>query len=187
MRRVGVAAHAANLSATICRMTGSDGKIKQLTLELQEVRAEQEVRLARTLVVIATVALFLVVSMSWYTDLEVDEDTVANASGWDVFSAMVGFSSEGAFVFGGYFSWIVVLAALGGAAAVLRLTQRWLCVTLSTLLTLLALGHLLVAVQVEEDFDGQQLAANWAAVAVMFFAATVWGHLSRQLREHSPV
>lgn len=168
-------------------MAEPDGKIKQLTLELHEVRAEQEVRLARMLVVVATVALFLVVSMGWYVELEVDDDTVANASGWKVFSAMTGFSSEGVFVFAGYYSWVVVLAALGGGAAVLRLTQRWVCVTLSTLLTLLALGHLLIAGQVEEDFYGEQLAGGWAAIAVMVFAATVWGHLFRQLREHSPV
>lgn len=167
-------------------MTGPDGKIKQLTLQLQEVRAEQEVHSARTLVVIATVALFLVVSMGWYTEADVGDDTVANASGWDLFSAMIG-SSEAVLVFGGYFSWVVVLAALGGAAAVLRLTRRWVCVTLATLLTLLALGNLLVAVQVEEDFYGEQLAAGWAGIAVMVFAATVWGHLSRQLREHPPV
>ena len=168
-------------------MAEPDGKFKQLARELQEVRAEQEVRLARTLVVIATVALFLVVSVGWYTELEVGDDTIANASGWGVFSAMIGDSTEGVFVFAGYYSWIVVLAALGGAAAVLRLTQRWVCVILATLLTLLGLGHLLVAVQVKDDFYDQQLAGGWAGIAVMFFAATVWGHLSRQLREHSPV
>ena len=169
-------------------MAEVDGQLKKLMFrELEAVRADQEVRFARILVVVASVAIFLVMSMGWYVDLDVDDDTVANASGWDVISAMAGFASESVFVFGGYYSWVVVLAALGGGAAVLRLTQRWVCVTLSTLLTLLALGHLLVAAQVEEDFDGEQLAGAWAAIAVMLFAATVWGHLYRQLREHSPV
>lgn len=168
--------------------TGNMRKLEgRIARQVDAVRADQEVRLARVLVVVATVALFLVLSMGWYVDLDVDDDTVANASGWDVISAMAGFTSEGVFVFGGYYSWVVVLAALGGGAAVLRLTQRWVCVTLATLLTLLALGHLVVAAQIEEDFDGEQLAGAWAAIAVMLFAATVWGHLYRQLREHSPV
>ncbi len=183
------------LMCGICAMAEMDevtGNLKKLegriVRELNEARAQQEVRFARMLVVIATVAIFLVISMGWYVDLDVDDDnSLANASGWDVFSAMVSFSSEGVFVFGGYYSWVVVLAALAGGAAAPRLTRRWICVTLSTLLTLLALGHLVIAAQVEEDFDGQQLAGGWAAIAVMLFAATVWGHLYRQLREHSPV
>lgn len=168
-------------------MAEPDGKVKQLARELAELRTEQDVRLARVLVVIASVALFLVVSMGWYAELHVDYDLVVDASGWDVFSAMVGFRAEGVFVFAGYYSWVVVLAALAGAVAALRLTQRWICVTFSTLLTLLAFGHLLVAAQVEKDFKGQQLAAAWAAIAVMFFAAIVWGHLYRRLYEQSPI
>jgi len=139
----------------------------------------QRLLLARLLVVIATVAMFLSLSMGWYADIDVDSDTFYSLSGWRVFTMLVG-DGEGALVFAGAYSWLVVLAAFAGGASVLTLTKRRVAITLSTLLGLLAAGQLLLNLQADE---GEQLAGIWCSVIVFAAAAFAWGNLVPCLRE----
>lgn len=138
-------------------------------------------RVARLLVVVATVAVFLVVSMPWYVP---DGKTPVPASGWSLLAQLAG-DSLGVYVFAGYFGWVVVLAALVAGAGVLQLTRRWMCMVLSTALALLAVGLLLVDFRFEKDLDGVQLAGAWAVLPVLLFAAIAWGNLAGPLRELS--
>jgi len=136
---------------------------------------------ARLLVVVATVAVFLVVSMPWYVP---DGKTPTPASGWSLLAELSG-DSVGLYAFAGYFGWAVVLAALVAGAGVLQLTRRWVCGVLSTGLALLAAGLLLVDLRFEKDVEGVQLAGAWAVLPVLVFAAVAWGNLVAPLRELS--
>lgn len=148
-----------------------------------EIDRTQRLLVARLLVVIATVAMFLALSMGWYADIDVDEDTVSSLSGWRVFSLLAG-DGEGALVFAGVYSWVVVLAALAAGASAFTLVKRWVAITLSTLLALLAGGQLLLNMRAEE---GEQLAGIWCSVIVFAAAAFAWGNLVPCLRaaEHA--
>ncbi|MGH3759724.1 hypothetical protein [Actinophytocola sp.] len=148
------------------RATGEDDRQRRLVV-------------ARMLVVIATVALFLALSMGWYADVDVDDEDFESASGWQIFTFLVG-DDNGALVFGGAYSWVVVLAALAGGAAVHQLHRRWVAITLSTLLTLLTFGQLLINVAAG---DVERLAGSWCALILMAAAAFAWGNLVGPLRE----
>lgn len=139
----------------------------------------QRLLAARLLVVIATVAMFLALSMGWYADIDVDEDTVSSLSGWRVFSSLAG-DGEGGLVFAGVFSWVVVLAALTAGASVFTLVKRWVAITLSTLLVLLTGGQLLLNMRADE---GEQLAGVWCSVIIFAAVAFAWGNLVPCLRE----
>jgi hypothetical protein len=139
----------------------------------------QRLFLARLLVVIATVALFLSLSMSWYADLDSDTETIESMSGWGQFTEMAA-SGEGAFVFAGAYSWVVALAALISGASVFTLRKRWVAGTVSTLLALLTAGQLLINMQ---EVDGEKLAGLWCAVIVIAAGAFAWGNLVAPLRE----
>jgi hypothetical protein len=141
----------------------------------------QRLLLARLLVVIATVAMFLALSMSWYADVEVDDENVDAVSGWGTLSEMAG-TDEGAIVFGGVYGWLVLIAAFVAGASVFTIERRWLAVTMSTLLTLLALGLLLLNAQ-EMDGDGEKLAGVWCAIVLITAGAFAWGNLVSPLRE----
>jgi hypothetical protein len=141
----------------------------------------QRLLLARLLVVIATVAMFLAVSGAWYADVEADEEEIDSLSGWGAFSGMAS-SDEGAFVFAGVYGWIVLLVAFVAGASVFTIERRWFAITLSVLLTLLALGLLLVNSQ-ELDGDDEKLAGLWCAVFLIVGGAFAWGNLASPLRE----
>lgn len=136
---------------------------------------------ARLLVIVATVAVFLVVSVPWYVT---DGKTPTPASGWSLLAQLTG-DSVGVYAFAGYFGWAVVLAALVAGAGVLQLTWRWVCGALSTALALLAVGLVLVDLRFEKDLEGVQLAGAWAVLPVLLFAAIAWGNLAAPLRELS--
>jgi hypothetical protein len=146
--------------------------------------ADQNQRLlgARILVLVVTAGLFLSVSMPWYSDIDTDDGSSELVSGWGVFSLAAGESGEPALVFGGVYSWVVVLAALAAGAAVLEVTRRWVAITMSTLLTLLTLGQLVLNSMVASD-EAEQLAGTWCAVVVMVAGAFAWGNLVVPLRE----
>ncbi|HEV7649127.1 MAG TPA: hypothetical protein VGP26_13285 [Actinophytocola sp.] len=158
-------------------------KLKRLERRLAEAAGEtdrtQRLLVARLLVVIATIAMFLALSMGWYADIDVDDDTVSSLSGWRMFTELAG-ADEGALKFAGAYSLLVVLAALAGGAAALTLAKRWVAITLSTLLGLLAAGQLLLNLRAE---NGEQLAGIWCAVIVIAAAAFAWGNLVPCLRE----
>ncbi len=157
--------------------------LKKLERRLAEAGGEsdrtQRLLVARMLVVVATVALFLSVSMSWYDGVEVDDETFDSISGWRVLTLLTG-DDEGALAFGGGYSWAVVLAALAAGAAVFQLRRRWVAITLTTLLALLTAGHLLLNAMAE---DGEQLAGAWCATIVMAATAFAWGNLVQPLRD----
>lgn len=136
---------------------------------------------ARLLVIVATVAVFLVMSMPWYVT---GEETPTPASGWSLLAQLTG-SSRGLFVFMGYFGWVVVLAALLAGAGVMEIMARWVCGVLSTALALLVAGLLLVHMRFEDDVDGIRLAGAWAVLPVLAFAAVAWGNLVAPLRDRS--
>lgn len=145
-------------------------------------RRRQELLVARLLVMVATVALFLSVSMGWYADVEVDDENVDSASGWLFFSQATG--GDGVETFVGWYSWVVVLAALAAGLGVFSLTQRWLAITLTTLLSLLAAGYLLLdLVAAGSDSGDEQLAGVWCAMFVMAGCSVAWGNLVRPLRD----
>lgn len=147
-------------------------------------KIQRDVQFARVLVVIATVALLLVLSMPWYLNGETNNgETFVSASGWGLFSMLT--EDKGIYVFAGYFSWVVVLLALFAGVGVLQLRQRWVCVTLCVLLVVDAVGLFLVANQFDDDLRADQLAGTWAGLVVMVFAAVVWGNLAGPLRELS--
>lgn len=144
-------------------------------------KIDRGVLFARLLVIVATVAVFLVLSMPWYVT---DGETPTPASGWSRLGQLTG-DSTGAYVVVGYFGWVVVLAALVAGAGALLLDRQWVCVMLSTALLLLAGGFLLVDLRFETDLEGVQLAGAWAALPVLLFAAVAWGNLVAPLRELS--
>ena len=158
-------------------------KFKRLERRLAEAGGEadrtQRLLVARLLVVIATIAMFLALSMGWYADIDVDDDTFHSLSGWRVFTLMAG-DEEGALKFAGVYSLLVVLAALAAGASALTVAKRWVPITLSTLLGLLAAGQLLLNLQADE---GEQLAGIWCSVIVFAAAAFAWGNLVPCLRE----
>jgi NADH:ubiquinone oxidoreductase subunit K len=139
-----------------------------------------DVRFARLLVVIATVAVFMSMSMTWYLD---GETTDGAASGWSVLATMAG--DKPGYAFAGYFSFVAVLAAVFAGVGVLQLRQRWVCVVLSVLLGLDAVGLLLIANPFHDDQRGEQLAATWMGPLVLVFAAVVWANLAGPLRKLS--
>lgn len=151
---------------------------RRLAESAGETERTQQLLVARVLVVVATVALFLAMSISWYDAVEVGDETVDSVSGWRAFTFLAG--DKGVLAFGGFYSWVVVLAALAAGTAVLRLRRRAVAITLSTLLGLLAAGHLLLNLIAK---DVEQLAGAWCAVFVMAAAAFAWGNLVRPLRE----
>jgi len=118
-------------------MTGSD-------------KIHRDLLFARLLVVVATVAVFLVMSLPWYVP---DGDTSVPASGWSLLGALTG-DSLGVYLFAGWFGWVFVLGALVAGVGVMRLRWRWVCGLLATGLTLLAAGLLLVDLRFEKDLDG---------------------------------
>ena len=138
-----------------------------------EVDRTQRLLIARLLVVIVTVAMFLTLSISWYADADIDGETVDSISGWRVFTLAAG-ADEGALKFAGIYGLLVAVAALVAGASVFTLAKRWVAVTLSTLLVLLAGGLLLLNAQVE---DAERLAGVWCAMAVIAAAAAAWGNL----------
>lgn len=133
----------------------------------------QRLLTARLLVVIATVAMFLTLSMGWYADADIDGDTIDSISGWRVFTLAAG-DDEGALKFAGIYGLLVVVAALAAGASVFTLAKRWVAVTLSTLLVLLAGGLLLLNAQVE---DAERLAGVWCSMVVIAATAAAWGNL----------
>jgi len=139
---------------------------------------------ARVLVVVATVAVFLVVSMPWYLQVDTGGEQFLSFSGWDVLGQLTG-DKKGGYVFAGWFGLVVVVAALLAGAGVVQLRQRWVCVLLSVLLTLLAVGMAFVHLQYDDDLRGEQLAAAWAGIVVLLFAAVGWGNLAGPLRQLS--
>jgi hypothetical protein len=147
----------------------------------QPVESHRDPHVARLLVVVATVAVFLVVSMPWYVT---NGGTPEPASGWSLLAQLAG-DSVGVYAFVGYFGWVVVLAALAAGVGVLRLTRRWVCGVLSAGLALLAAGLLLVDLRFEKDLEGVRLAGAWAVLPVLLFAAVAWGNLTAPLRELS--
>jgi hypothetical protein len=157
--------------------------LKKLERRLAEAGGEtdrtQRLLVARMLVVVATVALFLSVSMPWYDAVEVDPEVFDSISGWRVFAFLTR-GDEGALVFGGVYSWAVVLAALAAGAGVFQLRRRWVAVTLATLLTPMVAGHLLLNALADE---GDQTAGNYCAIIVMAATAFAWGNLVAPLRD----
>jgi hypothetical protein len=147
----------------------------------QSDKIDRDVLFARLLVIVATVAVFLAVSVPWYVP---DGETPVPASGWSLLAYLAG-DSVGLSSFAGYFGWVVVLAALVAGAGVPRLVRLWVCGLLSTALALLAGGLLLVNLRFEKDLAGVQLAGAWAALPVLLFAAVAWGNLAAPLRELS--
>lgn len=146
----------------------------------------QELLAGRMLVLVATTGLFLAVSMGWYAEIDTDDESFESASGWDIFALLAGSTEDehaGVLVFAGYYSWVVVLAALAAGASAMVITKRWVSVTLATLLGLLTGGHLLLNSQVSDDSDGEQLAGTWAAMALMTACAFAWGNLAPKLRD----
>jgi hypothetical protein len=137
-----------------------------------------DVRFARLLVVIATVAVFLSMSMTWYLD---GDTTDGAASGWSVLATMAG--DRPGYAVAGYFSFVALLGALFAGAGVLQLRQRWICVVLSVLLALDAVGLLLIANPFDDDQGGEPLAATWTTPLVLAFAAVTWGNLAGPLRK----
>lgn len=147
-----------------------------------QTRRHQELVLARVLVMIATVALALSVSMGWYADVEIDDENVELVSGWLYFSETAGGDAVETFV--GWYSWVVVLAALAAGLGVFTLTQRWLAITLTTLLGLLAAGYLFLdLIAAGTNASDEQLAGVWCAMFVMAGCSVAWGNLVRPLRE----
>jgi len=145
-------------------------------------KVHRDVQFARLLVVVATVALFLTMAMTWY---DTSDDDLASYSGWETLGDLTG-DKKGMLVFAGWFGFVVVVAALLAGAGVLQLRQRWVGATLSVLLTLLAVGMALVHLQYDgDDPSSEQLTAAWASVAVMVFAAVAWGNLVGPLRQLS--
>lgn len=144
----------------------------------------QRLLLARLLVVIATVAIFVSVSMGWYADIDVQtsdgEESYDSLSGWGMLSGMAG-ADEGALVFAGVYGWLVMIVALVAGASTFSLERRWVAIMLSTLLGLLASGLLLVNAQ--EADDGEKLAGLWCAVILIAASAFAWGNLVTPLRE----
>jgi hypothetical protein len=140
----------------------------------------QRLLLARLLIVIATVALFLALSMPWYADFEVQGEDAASASGWRVFLSMIN-PEEGDFVVGGLFCWAAVLIALVSGASAFTLRRRWFAGTVSALLVFLAV--LLLALNMRESEVGEKLAGIWCSIAVMVGGAFAWGNLVTALRE----
>jgi hypothetical protein len=141
----------------------------------------RDARFARLLVVVATVAVFLALSMPWYVP---DVDEPVPASGWSLLAELAG-DSTGIYVFVGWYGWVVLLAAVAAGVGVLQLRQRWVCVALSTGLALLAACLLLVEFRFEKDLDAVHLAGSWAVLPVLVFAAVAWGNLAAPLRELS--
>lgn len=139
----------------------------------------RDLRFARLLVVVATVAVFLVLSMPWYVTAG---EPPTPASGWSLLATLTG-DSLGIYTFAGYYGWVVVVAALVAGVGVLRLEWRWLCGVLATALALLAVGLLLIDFRFEKDLEGTQLAGAWAVLPVLLFAAVAWGNLAGPLRE----
>jgi hypothetical protein len=144
-----------------------------------EVERTQRLLVARLLVVTATVAMFLSLSMGWYADADIDGDSVNSVSGWRVLALAAG-DDEGALKFAGVYSLLVVVTALVAGASVFTLAKRWVAITLSTLLVLLAGGQLLLNGQVE---DSEQLAGVWCSLIIFVAAAFAWGNLVPSLRE----
>jgi hypothetical protein len=121
--------------------------------------------------------------MTWYDTS--DYDRLESYSGWGTFGDLTG-DKKGMLVFAGWFGFAVVIAALLAGAGVLELRQRWIGTTLSVLLSLLAVGMVIVHLQYDgDDPHGEQLAAAWASVAVLIFAAIAWGNLVGPLRQLS--
>jgi hypothetical protein len=143
-------------------------------------KIHRDVLFARLLVVVATVALFLVMSLPWYAP----EDSALPASGWSLLGKLTG-DSIGIYLFAGWFGWLVVLGALLAGLGVMRLRWRWVCGLLATGLTLLTAGLLLVDLRFEKDLDGVPLSGAWAVLPVLLFAAVAWGNLGGPLRELS--
>ncbi len=154
--------------ASMCAMTEPD-------------TTHHDLLLARVLVVVATVAVFLVLSMSWYVQVDSGD---GQFSGWDVLGQLTG-DKKGGYVFAGWFGLVVAIGALLAGAGVVQLRQRWVCVLLSVLLPLLAVGMALVHLRYDDDLRGEQLAAAWAGVVVLLFAAVAWGNLAGPLRQLS--
>jgi hypothetical protein len=149
-----------------------------------EMDRTQRLLLARLLVVIATVAIFITVSMAWYADIEVPtsdgEESFESVSGWRILSGLAG-ADEGAAVFAGVYGWIVLLATLLAGASTFAIERRRFPITLSTLLALLACG--LALVNLQESDDGEKLAGLWCAVILIAAGSFAWGNLATALRE----
>jgi hypothetical protein len=144
-------------------------------------KSDRDVLFARLLVVVATVAVFLVLSVPWYVT---EGETPTPASGWSLFAELAG-DSVGVYASPGYFGWAVVLAALVAGVGVLRLARRWVCGALSTALVLLAGGLLLVDLRFENDMEGVQLAGAWAVLPGTAVRRGGVGQPCRPLRELS--
>lgn len=145
--------------------------------------ADQYLRLlvARILVMVVTAALFLAVSMPWYADVDTDDGSSELVSGWGIFTMAAGDSGVPALVFGGVYSWVVMIAVLIAGVSVLELARRWVAITMSTLLTLLTLGQLMFNAMADDS--AEQLAGAWCAFAVMAAGAFAWGNLVAPLRD----
>jgi hypothetical protein len=152
---------------------------RRLATATGDVDRQERLLVARMLVLIATVALFLTMFLSWYQDIDIDEEDVESASGWLVLTALAG-SDEGGLVFASAYSWIVLLATFVAGLSVFQLRRRWVAITLCVLLVLLAGGQTLLNASAD---DGEQGAGVWAAIIFMVANAFAWGNLVTPLRE----
>jgi hypothetical protein len=152
---------------------------RRLALAAGEADRQERLLVARLLVLVASTGLFISMFLSWYADVDVGEDSYESASGWQVLTFLTG-DSEGALVFAGVFSWVVVLAAVAAGVSAFQVRRRWQAVTLCVLLVLLGGGQALLNAA---GADGEQLAGVWCAVVFMVASAFAWGNLVRPLRE----
>lgn len=143
----------------------------------------RDLQFARLLVVVATVASFLALSMPWYADGGTNSgERFDSLSGWGLFGELTK-DTDGTYVFAGCFSLAVVVLSLLAGAAVLQVRLRWFCGVLSTLLAVEAVGLYLVILQFDDDLRAEQLAGTWAGLAILLFSSVAWGTLAGALRE----
>jgi hypothetical protein len=152
---------------------------RRLSTTAGDADRQERLLVARMLVLIATVALFLTMFLSWYQDIDLREEEYESASGWLVLSALAG-ADEGGLVFAGAYSWVVLLATFVAGVSVFQLHRRWVPITLCILLVLLAGGQTLLNASAD---DGEQSAGVWAAILFMVASAFAWGNLVAPLRE----
>ena len=152
---------------------------RRIALAAGETDRQERLLVARLLVLVASAGLFISMFLSWYADIDVGEDSLESASGWQVLTYLSG-DSEGALVFAGVFSWVVVLAAVAAGVSAFQVRRRWQATTMCLLLVLLAGGQTLLNASAS---DGEQLAGVWCAIVFMVASAFAWGNLVRPLRE----
>lgn len=148
---------------------------------------------ARVWVVVTTVGLLLSFAVPWLTDVNIEDGDVLEVSGWRWVGLMSEFGdaelANGGLQFPGLYTLFAVLAALAAAAAAFVLRLRWIGVALAVVLSLLALGHLLLTMLVvnQRDDDIEVLTGFWCAELLMVAAAFAWGYWAQVQREFPDV